>query len=81
MSLDTFRQSVSHFVTLTEDLAFHRRDLFSRLERRTREKLDKPVRDVLRARRERMQRNRRHRLKNVKTGAPTTYLSTHFRYR
>ena len=76
-----FKESVSRFQELTETLHLHKRDLFQRLGRKLRERIFKPVRDVMPGRRERQQRHRRHRLKNVPMGAPKPYFSTHFRFR
>jgi hypothetical protein len=75
-SITEFRQAIQLF----EELMLHRRDLFSRLDRKVREKISPPVRDILRARRERQQRHRRHRLTNLETG-PEKRLSSRLRFR
>jgi hypothetical protein len=64
---------------LGEEIQLHRRDVFSRLERRVREKGTPLTRDVLRARRERKARSRYQTLKNVLP--PRKMLSTRFRKR
>ena len=58
--LEDFYEATSRFKSLTETLQMHKRDVYSRLERKTREKVFKPVRDRMPARRERMQRHKRH---------------------
>lgn len=74
--LDELRQSIR----LYEELQLNRRDLFSRLERKLREKVNPPVRDILRARRERQQRHRRHRFNGLAL-KPRKMLSTVLRFR
>jgi len=77
--IESFRQSLNIF-RLNEELFLQRRDLHSRIDRKLREKLSPPIRDLMPSRRERQQRNRRHRLKNIDFG-PRKILSTKFRYR
>jgi len=65
---------------LGEELQFHRQDLMTRLARRRDEKAAPPVRDILRARRERKARDREHAMKNVVAG-PRKCFSTRLRVR
>lgn len=60
-----FRNALDTYKKLSEELQLHRRDLYSRLNRKLREKLSPPVRDLLPARRERQQRNRKHRFASL----------------
>jgi hypothetical protein len=79
MALVEFKEAINRF-QLCEDIQLHKRDLYSRINRKLREKLNPPVRDILKARRERQQRHRRHRFTGVDF-KPRKMLSTTLRFR
>lgn len=74
------RQRRERLESLVEELQLTRRDVLSRLNRKIREKATPLTNKLLRARRERMARDREHSQKGV-MAPPSKHLSTRLRVR